>query len=305
MAGTIRHSSAVWRLAGEQHGVVSRAQLLEMGFTSAGIEHRLERGRLHRVMRGIYALGRPDIPACGRWMAAVLSCGDHAHLSHRSAAALWGIAAQADGDVEVSITVASGLRRPGVRVHRRCGLGAECLTRHRGIPVTDVVQTLVDIAAVLPPHRLERAVNEADRLDLVDPDSLRRQLDSFRGQRGVGRLRTVLDRHTFRLTDSELERRFLAIVDSLGIERPLTQQQVNGYRVDFHWPALGLVVETDGLRYHRTPAQQSRDRRRDQAHTAAGLAQLRFTHEQVRREPAYVRRLLGDLVRRLEKGRRA
>ncbi len=102
---------------------------------------------------------------------------------------------------------------------------------------------------------------------------------------GVPALRAVLDRHTFRLTDSELERRFLRLVRQAGLPEPLTQQWVNGYRVDFYWPQLGLIVETDGLRYHRTATQQSKDRVRDQVHVAAGLTVLRFTHAQVMFEP--------------------
>ena len=112
-------------------------------------------------------------------------------------------------------------------------------------------------------------------------------------------LRGVLDRRTFLLTDSELERRFLPIARSAGLPEPQTQCWLNGFRVDFYWPALGLVVETDGLRYHRTAAQQSRDRQRDQAHTAAGLTALRFTHAQVRFEPDYVRSILGAVAARL------
>src|SRR5438874_1589461 len=108
------------------------------------------------------------------------------------------------------------------------------------------------------------------------------------GRRGIRTLREVLDKHTFRLTRSELERLFLAIVRTAGLPIPLTQQWVNGFRVDFFWPELGLVVETDGLRYHRTATQQSKDRVRDQAHIAAGLTALRFTHAQVHREPEHV-----------------
>jgi very-short-patch-repair endonuclease len=147
---------------------------------------------------------------------------------------------------------------------------------------------------------LERAVNEADRLGLVDPEGLRESLGSHRGQRGVGKLRAVLDRHTFRLTDSELEVRFLAIVGQAGLPLPMTRQCVNGFRVDFHWPTLGLVVETDGLRYHRTPAQQARDLVRDQAHIAAGMTPLRFTHAQVRFESASVRETLVAVTSRLQ-----
>jgi very-short-patch-repair endonuclease len=103
----------------------------------------------------------------------------------------------------------------------------------------------------------------------------------------------------FRLTDSELERRFLALVRSAGLPRPATGQVVNGYRVDFHWADLGLIVETDGLRYHRTPSQQTRDRQRDQAHAAEGLTTLRFTHAQVCFEPSEVVDVLARVIGRL------
>lgn len=112
-------------------------------------------------------------------------------------------------------------------------------------------------------------------------------------------VRDTLDRRTFTLTDSELERLFLPIALRAGLPLPLTQQRVNGFRVDFHWPELGLVVETDGLRYHRTPAQQAKDRLRDQAHAAAGLTPLRFTRAQVRFEPDHVGRTLAAVAERL------
>ena len=109
-------------------------------------------------------------------------------------------------------------------------------------------------------------------------------------------LRKLLDRQTFTLTDSALERLFLPIARRAGLPPPLTGQLVNGYKVDFYRPALALVVETDGLRYHRTPAQQARDRLRDQAHLAAGLRPLRFTHGQVKFEPAYVQTVLAAVA---------
>jgi very-short-patch-repair endonuclease len=146
---------------------------------------------------------------------------------------------------------------------------------------------------------IERMINEADKYDLVHPPELHRALDERAGERGVAPLRLVLDRRTFRLTKEELERRFLPLARQAGLPAPLTGQWVNEFEVDFYWPDLGLVVETDGLRYHRTPAEQARDRLRDQAHTAAGLTQLRFTHEQVRYEPGYVRRILAQTASRL------
>ncbi len=116
------------------------------------------------------------------------------------------------------------------------------------------------------------------------------------------RLRTMLDRHTFRLSDSELERRLLTLARNAGLPSPLTGQWVNGFKVDFFWPDLGLVVETDGLRYHRTPAQQARDRVRDQTHATTGMTSLRFTHAQVCYDAPYVRSTLTAVVRRLAEG---
>ena len=190
-------------------------------------------------------------------------------------------------------------RPAGITVHRRGCLRPEDHTRRDGIPVTTVVCTLVDLARHGSTERIESAVNEADKLDLLNPDSLRSALDSLGGRHGAAVLRQVLDRRTFTLTDSQLERRLLPLLRRAGLAGPRTGQFVNGFKVDFYWPELGLVIETDGLRYHRTPAQQSRDRLRDQAHAAAGLTVLRFTHGQVAFEAAHVHKTLTAVARRL------
>jgi very-short-patch-repair endonuclease len=168
-----------------------------------------------------------------------------------------------------------------------------------GIRVTSPIRTVIDLATQLDSRHLERIVNAADRLDLVNPESLRTAIARMSGRRGVPHLRRVLDRRTFTLTDSELERRFLRLVRRAGLPMPQTGVRLNGFKVDFHWPELGLVVETDGLRYHRTPAQQAVDRRRDQAHTAAGLTTLRFTHAQVAYDPDEVIAVLTSVFERL------
>jgi very-short-patch-repair endonuclease len=175
------------------------------------------------------------------------------------------------------------------------------VTKYHGIPVTTPICTLVDLAAKYSPKVLEAAVNEADKLDLVSPEQLRAALDELHHRPGVAALRKLLDRHTFTLTDSELERLFLPIARRAGLPPPKTQQVVNGYRVDFFWPELGLIVETDGLRYHRTPAQQTRDTLRDQTHAAAELTPLRFTHAQVRFQPKHVENTLRAVVSRLRR----
>jgi very-short-patch-repair endonuclease len=163
--------------------------------------------------------------------------------------------------------------------------------------VTTPVRTLIDLGTRLSAQALEGAINEADNEDVIDPVALGAELEGRRGQRGVGALRKILNRGDFVLTDSELERRFLPIAKRAGLGKPLTQAWVNGFRVDFHWPDLRLVVETDGLRYHRTPSEQAKDRVRDQTHIAAGMSSLRFTHWQVRYDPGYVERTLRAAAR--------
>ena len=202
------------------------------------------------------------------------------------------------GPIEVSVPLPSTHSHPGIVVHRRRGLGEADRASLNGIPLTAPVRTLLDLATRLSQRELEAAVNEADKLDLVDPKSQRSALEDRAGQPGVAALRRLLDRHAFALTDSELERLFLPIARRAGLPAPLTQHRMNGFRVDFYWPELGLVVETDGLRYHRTPAEQARDRVRDQAHAAAGLAPLRFTHAQIRWEAVRVERTLTSVTRR-------
>jgi very-short-patch-repair endonuclease len=188
-------------------------------------------------------------------------------------------------------------RQPGIAAHRTQTLCEWDLTRREDIPVTSAVRTLIDLGTRLPAGALEAAINEADKLDLIDPPALRAALEVRRGQRGVRPLREILDRGEFALKDSELERRFLPIARRAGLPKPSTQQWVNGFRVDFYRHDLGLVVETDGLRYHRTPGEQARDRIRDQAHIASGLTPLRFTHWQVRYDPRHVERTLQAATR--------
>jgi hypothetical protein len=287
-----KRSKRAWDLAGRQHGVVARRQLLALGFNAREIEHRVARGRLHLVMRGVYAVGWPRLTRERRWMAAVLAGGKGAALSHRSAAALWGIGREEPRVIDISLTRRTRLRRAGLRVHARPALpGADIVCRN-GIPVTTVVRTVVDLASELGPTTVERTINEADKHGLIDPETLRVTLDDYAGEPGIQLLRRLLDRHTFRLSDSDLEIIFRPIAASAGLPLPLSKQMLNGFEVDFFWPDLGLIVETDGLRYHRTPATQARDASRDRAHVLAGMTPLRFTHYEIKYERPRVRRTL-------------
>lgn len=299
MGDTKLHSAGgMWELARSQHGIVTRAQLMDRGLTPKAIAHRIRTGRLHPLRRGVYAIGRPEIDQRGRWMAAVLSCGPAALLSHRSAAVLWGFAeASLETEVEVVVPRAAVRRRSGIRVHRRVDLGSQHCREVAGIPLTDPISTLVDLASCVVEWRVERAINEADRRDLVDPETLRAIVPTLPPRPGMARLRRLLGLDA--LTDSGLERKFLGLVRAAGLPAPESQAWVNGYRVDFYWPDLGLVVETDGWRYHRTPGQQATDYRRDHAHTRDGLTTLRVAESQLRDEPESVRATLSAVAARL------
>lgn len=293
-------SRQAWELAARQHGVVTRRQLLALGFSSKAIEHRIKRGRLFPVSLGVYAVGWPALSQKRQWMAAVLAGGEEAALSHRSAAALWEIGAERPELIDVSVRRRCELHRPGIHFRGRPSLAARNIVRHDDIPVTSPIQTLLDLADELGSIPLERAVNDADKRGLVDPETLREKLSHYSGQAGARPLRRLLDKLFFQLSDSDLEIYFRRIVKAAKLPMPLSKQRVNRFEVDFFWPNLGLIVETDGLRYHRTPSAQVRDARRDRAHVMAGMTPLRFTHYEVRYEPGRVRLALDRTITMLE-----
>jgi hypothetical protein len=266
--------------------------LLALGFGARSIEHRIRRGRLHPVARGIYAVGWPQLNQKRRWMAAVLAGGEDAALSHRSAAALWGIGTERSDRIDVSVRRRCELQRPGLLIRGRPALARRDIWCRDDIPVTSPARTLVDLATELGSVAIERAVNDADKRDLIDPETLRTVLDDYAGEPGVRALRNLLNRLTFRLSDSDLEIYFRPIAAAAELPLPLSKQSVNGFEVDFFWPDLGLVVETDGLRYHRTPSAQARDALRDRTHVIAGMSPIRFTHYEIRYEPHKVRAAL-------------
>lgn len=156
----------VAELALRQHGVVARRQLARLGMTRSEIGHRVSCGSLHVLRRGVYAVGHRGVSREGRWIAALLAVGDDAVLSHRSAAALWGIRHTSRGRIDVTAPRALP-QRAGIQLHRT-ELAPDEVTAERLVMVTTPARTLVDLAAVLPPHELERALNEAEILRLTD-----------------------------------------------------------------------------------------------------------------------------------------
>lgn len=295
-------SGVAWQLVSRQHNVVTRTQIRELGFSDHAISHRVKMGRLCRVHPGVYAVGQAELSREGRWMAALLWAGSEAVLSHSSAGALWTIE---DEWAVTELTVPlRHLRCSGARVHRTTSHPPEDVVLRAGFRTTTVVRTLIDLAARHSTRRLEAAVNAAVRRRLLSLGELREEVSSRSGLRGLPHLRRLLDARSFRLTDSGLEQRFLPLAHRAGLPAPETRVVVNGFRVDFFWADLGLVVETDGLEYHWTKAQQQRDRLRDHAHAEAGLYPLRFTHEQVAHEPESVIRTLSKVAAQLRGGGR-
>ena len=280
---------AVSELARRQHGVVGRAQLIALGLGEDAIDRRVRRRWLHRLHRGVYAVGHVNLTRNGRFMAAVLACGEGAALSHFSAAVLWGMLSGGGGAIHV--TSEARRRRPGLVLHE-AALGAE-VRKRAGIPVTAPARTLIDLADVAPRRTLERAIDEAEylRLDCTG-------LTPKHGRRGSGTLSSVLAVHTpgSTRTRSELEEMFIRLCDDHGLPRPEVNVHIGGYECDFVWREQRLIVETDGAAAHSGERRRVRDLERDAEFAAAGWRVIRITYERLLREPERVAAQVGHAL---------
>jgi very-short-patch-repair endonuclease len=287
--------AASW-VAGRQLALITSQQLKAAGIDKDAIAVRRRHALLHRVHHGVYLWGQPTMLPGARELAAVLAC--HGFVSHQSAAALWGLAETAEGDTHVSVIGRGCSWREGIRVHRVRTLDAPDHRLLRGIPITSPARTLVDFAHQVPPDQLERAIAEAYALRLVTEAELQAAVDRGRNRPGVAALRAELRRDAGpRLTRREGERRMLKLLREARLPQPLTNTRVAGLEVDFLWPEHRLIVEFDGYQFHGHRRTFERDRRRDQAHIAAGYTVIRVTWRQLTEEPlsviAIIARLLG------------
>jgi very-short-patch-repair endonuclease len=281
-------------LAARQHGVVSLAQLAALGYSEEAIRHAIESGRLHPVHHGVYAVGHAGISRHGQCMAVVLSCGDGALLSHRSAAWLWGMTKRFY--VPVEVTASSPRRaREEIRIHSAEALAALDRVSHESIAVTAVPRTLLDFAAV-DPHYLGQALDNAQRLGLLDLVAVDELISRSKGFRGVARLRTALEIHRpSAFTRSGLERAFLALVRRAGLPKPSTNVFIEGHELDAYWPVERFAVELDTYDYHGSPRAFEEDRLRQENLKLAGIEMVRITGARMDREPTAV----GMRVRQL------
>jgi very-short-patch-repair endonuclease len=289
---TLDAAVRIAELAGRQSGVVARAQLLAAGMSDAGIARAVRRRALLRMYPGVYAVGHGAVDVNGRLRAALMHAGASAVLSHTTAGWWWGIVEDEPEVIHLSAPVRRA-RADDVRVHlpRRVSR-----TSHRGLPVTPVRRTLLDLASMLSLGRLRRAVAEADRRDLLRPADVFSVLG--RGREGSPALREALELHLPELArvESALEFEFLALVARHDLPRPQVQARIGPFRVDALWPAARVVVELDGHRFHAGPAEAEADRRRDLELRGMGYVVLRYTWHQVTREGEAV---IADLRRAL------
>ena len=261
---------------------MSLEQLRAAGLGDGAIKRRVLAGRLHRVHRGVYAVGHARVVGRGRMWAAVLACGGTgvAVLSHRAAAAVWDLV---PWPTRVDVTTRRQRRSvPGLRVHRNRTLTPDAIRRDPpdGLPLTSVARTLSDLAADETPYRLERICHRAGHLRILDvPDPCPRELRAA--------LKS-LEHADPQMPRVGLEDRFLALVAAAGLPAPEVNVRLGPYEVDFLWRDLRLIVETDDIATHHTRRAFAADRRRDVELSMSGYLVLRFTWADVVERPEWV-----------------
>lgn len=286
----------VAELARRQHGVVSVGQLLAVGLSSGSIAKATRTGRLHRLHRGVFAVGHVDLSLHGRCLASVLACGPDAVLSHFSAAWLWGLAKFPPAPIHVTAPV-SRARRPPIVLHHSRILDEGDRTLREGVPVTAVPRTLLDLAAAVGPDRLTRLLQRAEELRLLDLVPLEDQIARAGGHHGGSRLKRALDLYRPpRFTRSELERSFVATLEAAGLPPPRTGFNELGYELDVYWPEYRFAVELDVFETHGTRESFEADRLRQEELKLAGIELVRITGRRFDREPTQVAERVARLL---------
>jgi len=276
-------------LAARQGGVISHAQLLQLGLSAESVKYRGAIRRLHAVHRGVYAVGHELLGPDGRWWAALLALGECAFLSHHSAADAFGMRQSASGMVHITVRGRNGRKKhAGIKVHRPLELPDDEVTTLRGLPITTPARTLLDLSAA-GIRNLDTVLDRAEHQRLLSFGELHALLERYPRRPGTRSLKAQLARYRGPVdVRSELERLVHKLCDAHGLPRPQVNCVIEGKVRDFYWPHCRLVVEADSYGWHRSPAALNADRERDVELTLAGYRVLRFTWEQVRDRPEYV-----------------
>jgi very-short-patch-repair endonuclease len=287
-------------LAARQHGVVSVDQLRAFGRDKFWVHRKLEKGWLHPLYRGVYAVGHTAVSIKGKYLAAVLACGPGAALSHRAAGHHLGLRPLPAG-IDVSVPVKRP-GPPGIRTHRSRLLTPADITRVDNIPVTTVARTLLDLAAILMPRELALAIDRAERADVFDLAAIEDLLARANGRKGAAALRKGIAAWRPSHTRSDLEDRHLEFLEAAGFPYPQLNVLVQGERdvheVDAFWPEQRLVVELDGHAFHRTRRDRDRDADTDADLELAGYRVIRLRRPDVTTHSDRTERRLGRHLHR-------
>jgi hypothetical protein len=254
--------------AGRAHGVVTRAELVSAGIASNWIEREVRKGALIRQYPGVYRVGHAAPVTEASFMAAVKACGEGAVLGGRAAAHLLGLVRGKPPKPEVFAPTERRVK--GITTHR-ARRGA---TRVRGIAVTTVPETLVDLAAFLSADALARACHEAGVRYRTAPCHVDAVLARRPNAPGSKKLRAVM-KGDVAVTLSELERMFFQALREAKLPLPVTNKPAGGRRVDCRWP--GVTVELDSYRFHNSRYAWEQDRQREREARARGDAFRRYT----------------------------
>lgn len=247
----------------------------------------------------MYAVGYTRLSLHGKCSAAVLACGPGAVLSHYSAAWLHGLAHWSPVPVHVTGPVARRARLP-VRIHRARRLLKEDRDERKGIPLTAVPRTLLDLAALLRADRMQRMLERAEELKQFDLRAIEDLLERTWGHHGWGRLRRAIALYAPPpFTRSEFERQFLAALLDAGLPRPATNFVEAGFELDIYWPEQRFAVELDTYATHGSKAAFERDRLRAEDLLLVGIGMTRVTDIRFAKEPeAVLRRVARFLAQR-------
>jgi hypothetical protein len=288
VAGAVGAHQPLADLAEQQHGVASIQQLESLGYSRDAVSRASRSGRLHRLHRGVYAVGHRSLTWYSHCLAAVLACGPDALASHTSAAWLWGLLTNRPGSFHVTAPTRRHAR-PDLRLHYT-RVADEDRAIREAIPVTALPRTLLDLAATLPANRLERAIERSEERGLFDLCAVDALLGRAGHHSGVSNLRCALaiyrDEPAF--TRSRLERRFLDLVKSAGLPAPSMGFNEAGFELDAYWQPERFAVELDVYETHGSRAAFERDRLRQENLKLIGIEMIRVTGPRLDREPRAV-----------------
>jgi very-short-patch-repair endonuclease len=302
MRREVRPHGALAKLATAQHGIVSQRQLTELGYSEGAVARAVRSGRLHRLHRGVYGVGHLAISRQGRYLAGVLACGEGAMISHGSAAWVWGLSPTWLQIPEVTIP-SRGHNRAGIQIHHSTILEEEDRSEFEGIPVTSVSRTLLDSGAMQSDKQLERMVEKAERMGLLDTGAIDSLIVRSGRHAGRKRLRRAMALYLDPvISRARTERAFLDIVKRAKLPRPAINIFVAGHEIDAYWEQERFAVELDGWETHRTRAAFERDPLRIEDLKLAGIDAIRITARRIEQEPGQVAQRLRIL---LERRRRA